>query len=282
MGNDIYGPALRSLKGAMPHMVRRIVLLLELGLVVLLAYQLALLAYEVLDKPQPQLQIIGNPSIEKSIAPDLEILKVFDPFYRQLSTPSAIQVGSNVPESTLRVDVFGLRATGDGQGTAIVQMQDGNQKLVHVGDTIANGVSLVGVFVDRLEITRSGVREAVFLRPRANRAVSQKAITPQPKAASSGNKPPEIVAMFTGLQLTPVRRNRRIVGFRLPSELPPVFQFAGLEAEDIILAVNRSPLTSHERLNELAEEIADAEHLNLEIERRGEKRQTVLRLKEIS
>ena len=276
MGNKIKGSALRSLTASKPRLMRISITLLELGLVLLLAYQLASLMFDAVEAPTRPDHASFEVQTEAAKAPDLAILSTFDPFFRQIAKVSEVPQGNVAPETTLRIEVFGLRSVGDGQGTAILKMQDSEQKLVQVGEEIANGVKLAGVFADRLEIIRAGVREAVFLRPQADRVATQRVITSSKSPAADGFKGETV---FSELQLTPVRRNRRIIGFRLPQILPPTLQLVGLEAEDILLSVNGSPLTSHERLEEMVEEVAGAHELSLEYERRGEQRRTVLRLK---
>ncbi|MEX0300377.1 MAG: type II secretion system protein N [Kordiimonas sp.] len=280
MGTDTYGPIRRSLNIATPRMMRLVVTLLELGLVTLLAYQLVVLFYKFVEEDT---QI--TPQLEHTVVTDAEVvgdhslLTSFDPFFRQISATPIAPGGEIAPESNLQIELFGLRAMGNGQGTAIVKMQDGDQKLVHVGDDVANGVKLSGVYADRLEINRSGIRETVFLRPQSARRSATGSGTMPVTADMRPVTNIAVADMLSNLKLSPVRRARRIVGFRLPANIPSALQLAGIEAEDILLTVNGLPLTSHERLQELAEETVGADQLNIEVERRGEKRQTILRLK---
>ncbi len=280
MGTNIYGPARRSLNIATPRLMRLAVILFELGLVVLIAYQFATLFYKFIGADKTALLPPQSVNLTADTeARDLSLLTSFDPFFRQISAAPIVPGGDIAPESSLGIELFGLRAMGGGQGTAIIKMQDDDQKLVHVGDDIAGGVQLSGVYADRLEINRAGIRETVFLRPQnARRGIAPTSATPV--TTNNGPVTNTVVAnLLSSLQLTPVRRDRRIIGFRLPGNLPPVLQMAGIEGQDILLTVNGLPLTSHERLQELAEETAGVDQLNLEVERRGEKRQTILRLK---
>lgn len=278
MGNDVHESGKINPRIAMPRVMRWGVLAIELAFVVLLAYLLAQLTFQALQDRGVQRLSVNDVAVEQLEKPDLAILSGFDPFFRQIAEAPVQMGGLVAPESTLKIDVFGLRATGDGEGTAIVKMQDNEQKLVRVGEEIASGVKLVGVFVDRLEISRGGVREAVFLRPQAARQARPIVAAKRSQTSASIAATSSLAAQLVALDLRPVRRNRRIIGFRLPESLPAAFRFAGLEPEDILLTVNGSPLASHERVAEIVEEAADASRLTIEVERRGEKRQLSLNL----
>lgn len=205
---------------------------------------------------------------------DISRLTSFDPFFR--ATPVVPQEGTmRAPESSLKLSLFGLRAMQDGQGSAIVKMEDADQKLVRVGDAIAPGIRLVGVYTDRLEISRAGTREAVYLRPKS--ATSAQAAAPRrpgaaPAPSGRDGKNTGLLASLTGLKLEPVRRERRIIGFRLPEDTPFLLTAMGLQAGDILTAANGSPLTSFERIAELSDELAGASRVELTLERRGEQR----------
>jgi len=298
MRNDGHGhkPVLAS-AGA-PKPVKGVILAIELGLVILLAYQLAQLTFTFLEEDTAA-PVAARPAAQASgQEADVSRLTGFDPFYRQIAAAEAPQQQTAIPESSLKIEVFGLRAGADGQGSAIVKMQgDDDQKLVRVGEPVSAGVTLVGVYADRLEVRRRGNREAVYLRPQSERGArasaptrpggtaSQRAASQprtnaqrpsQPRASASSSQSSyspaaaRITSAIKGLALTPVRRNSRIVGFRMPDAVPPMVAALGLEAGDILLKANGSSLASFERIAELGEELAGADRLELEIERRGQ------------
>lgn len=259
----------------------------ELTLVLILAYVAAGLVHQFLADSRP-LPNVSASSLSTAESTEKEgVYLRFDPFFRAVAEVE-VQPDQNtaLPESNLQMDVFGLRAERGGGGAAIVKLQDGDQKLVKVGENLAPGARLTGVYKDRLELNRGGRREAVYLTPEAARSpvVQQRAMpstqkitkvrTPvppvrRPEAASGVQK---ILQELKNLGLKPVRRNRRIIGFRMPEDLPQVAQLLGFEAGDILLSVNGEPVNSFERFAELEEELASARQLNVEIERRGEVR----------
>lgn len=277
MGMDVHEKVNKSRFVAAPKMAKLIVVAIELGLVLLIAYLLAQLSFQFMEDRRV-VSSAAPTSVARSEQADFSMLTQFDPFFRQVSrAPVSSQTSAAIPESSINLEVFGLRAVGGGEGTAIVKLQDGDQKLVRVGEQIGRGIQLAGVYVDRLEINRAGVREAIYLRPKNDRpSVTQQrpapsSTRPANQATGAGASSP-VIEQLMRLELEAVRRDRRIIGFRLPEVLPAEFRFVGLEAQDILLSVNGSPLASHERVQEMAEDVADASSLTIEVERRGERR----------
>lgn len=259
-----------------PRNMRVAVTCVELGLAALLAYFLAQFSFALLavdpplDRPLPTAQAS---SLSRS---NFDELTGFDPFFRDLQgLPVATQAA--VRESSLRLEVFGLRAEPDGRGTAIIKAQDGEQKLIRVGDRVAAGVTLAAVFPDRLEVNRAGIREAIYLRPQKERT----AISPTAPSTPATQKAASEMALqfdLSSFDLTPVRRERRVIGFQVPNPLPLPLMGSGLEADDILTHANGEPLVSFERLQEIGEDLSGARQLVLDIERRGERRNLTISL----
>ncbi|WP_408591860.1 type II secretion system protein N [Novosphingobium sp.] len=63
----------------------------------------------------------------------------------------------------------------DGKGSAIIAAADGVQQLYRPGDEVAPGVQLAAVAFDHVELSRSGLRELLYLDQSADRAVSPQA-----------------------------------------------------------------------------------------------------------
>ncbi|WP_262689878.1 type II secretion system protein N [Kordiimonas aestuarii] len=199
---------------------------------------------------------------------DYSALLSFDPFFRTLAD-GAPASSEAAPESSLKLALYGVRADGDGKGTAIITASGDAQKLVRIGDELTSGVSLSAVYADRIEVSRRGIREAVYLKPKGERGstIAPRPATAQTAATEGGEG---FLAALVTLDLAPVIREGRLVGFRIGDgaigALPGRFSF---EEGDILMAVNGSPLTSFERLGELPDEFARATSLTLEIERNG-------------
>ncbi len=245
------------------------IIFVELALVGLIAVLLAIFTLNRLAV-EPE-QLVPPPPIQRPAAvKDTSRLLSFDPFFRD-AVESNIQALAVLPESTLNIQVFGLRAGIDGSGTAIIKLQDGEQKLILVGDRIASGVELAAVYADRLELLRAGVKEAVYLRPQRERTATEAKPVQLMRGTNASGAETQLGPLLSSLELTPVRRDRRIIGFMLPEPTPLALLGTGLEGGDILTSVNGSQLSSFERLQEVSEALPLSPSLLLEIERRGQK-----------
>lgn len=260
-----------------PRNVRVLLVCVEFGFAGLAAFLVAQLVFQVMAVDPPTdgpIRATINESADSGL--DAAFLSGFDPFFKELQDAPAV-VETAIRESSLRLEVFGLRSEPGGRGTAIIKTQDGEQKLIRLGDRVAPGVTLAAVYPDRLEVNRAGVREAIYLRPQRERQAALLA-APSPPTAREPEGDPALSFDLSSIELAPVRRDRRIIGFRLPDPLPLMLMGSGLEAGDILTHANGEPLVSFERLREIGEDLSGARRLALEIERRGERRNLTISL----
>lgn len=266
-----HGNGRQAVQTAGPRSVRFGVLLCEVAATLALAYAAVKLTHDLME---PEARLAPITQVSATGAPesaDLSILTSFDPFFRAVSGPVAAP-DSAAPESALKLELYGMRGDGDGKGTAIVSNSgEAGQKLVRVGEEISVGVTLAGVYADRIEISRAGVREAIYLKPKGSRTATTSTPAPQPaprKVAATGGA--SFLTSLTKLKLEPVRRDGRLIGFRAGEGADATLLTTfGLERGDILTGVNGSPLTSFERFKELPDEFAGSGSLTLEIERNG-------------
>ena len=278
MNNDEYRPVGSLPRPALSRGTRAGILSVELILVGLITILLVNFTFEILT-PEPRHLPLAQSNQRDAATTDTSRLLTFDPFFRS-AVVAENRAQTILPESTLNIQVFGLRAAAGGSGSAIIKLQEGEQKLVQVGDKLAAGVELTAVYVDRLELLRAGSKEAVYLRPQEERPAVDQQVTALPSQRSGSDDARPIGLDFSTLSLVPVRRDRRIIGFRLPGKLPESLLAIGLEVEDILVRANGSPLSSFERLQEIVESLPVATYLVFEIERRGQLRELTVNLEE--
>lgn len=258
---------------------RALVMIVELLLIIILAYLVVNTFYAYIT-PRPDFTAAAQADASVKTASARQVsydtIVGFDPFYRE--TQTATPLSRAVPESSLDIVIAGLRANADGKGAAILDIQGNGQKLVSLGDEISPGIKLSQIFVDRIEINRRGVRETVYMTKPSGVVSSPQNNINTSKAALKGistepARSNDLSAVLTRIQLEPVRdgSSRRFKGFRVTEGTPqPLLLAAGLEVGDVILAVNGSPLTSFERMQELGEELQFETSITIDIERRGQ------------
>lgn len=131
----------------------------NLGHLLLLALALALLwfgwrALVALQQPEPQLAT-------SFAAPDdsaTRLLATTDPFF------PAEQATSDSPVTSLSLSLHGIRSdTATGRGSVILSGADGVQQVYAVGDTVADGVTLVAIAADHVQLNHQGTRESLWL-----------------------------------------------------------------------------------------------------------------------
>ncbi len=169
-------------------------------------------------------------------------LASFDPFFR-LQPAEAQAVVTSLP-----VKLFGVRVDmASGRGSAIIATPDGVQSSYAVGDAVMPGVILKQVAFDYVALERAGVVEKIFLdqsiaAPVAGRGTGM--VTAAPSTSMSPLQ--DLVAM------TPRMDGARVTGLTLtPKGDGSAFTAAGLQAGDILVAVNGTPVIDDNALARL-------------------------------
>ncbi len=166
--------------------------------------------------------------------------------------PQAIE-GSNAANallSTLRLS--GVRVGVDETlSSAYLSLDGGGERAFLVGDPIRDGVVLEEVRADRIFVSHNGTRSEILLaqapRTETSYALALMGRLPQPDAPQPGahdNGSPSIAmgAMATPFALASMgaaeQRDGRVVGWRVSESMPESARAAGLQAGDVVTAVN--------------------------------------------
>ena len=273
---------------------RRSIGIAETGLVLALAYIGANLAWTLAEPPAGMSRTGGAAQAAAYAAPDAGTdyrrLALIDPFHPALEAAAA-PVNSAVvaPETTLALKLVGVRAGADSRaGSAIIQTPNKRQALFTIDDEIVPGARVLGIYNDRVEISRTGIRESLFLDPERARRQQPK-ITPVAPALHASRAPGAQASALAALPITELdadpedifrmlRFKPRLSGatvdgfFVEAAGAQAVFAQAGFRPGDVVLAVNGTQLTSIERAAELGQRLKSADRLTIELERGGEKR----------
>lgn len=207
----------------------------------------------------------------------------------------------------LKLSLHGTVASDGGQdGYALIANANGLERSYRVGDSIQQGVTLQAVRADhvvldnegrneRLELPRQSLDAMPGVRPLDAGAASLSAGPSMPRAAAPppptqpvyvaprvaggrvdwqqvqsdlrGN-PDEVVAR---MQLEPAFEDGKMQGIRVGGGAGnPLASAAGLHPDDVVTAVNGTPLDSFARGQQLFDQLRDAQHVQLTVRRDGQ------------
>lgn len=174
--------------------------------------------------------------------------------------------------------LYGLRSDGAGGGSAIIGLADGRQVSVGVGEEVEPGLVLRGVGPDHVTLARgSSVSRLIFsdvplgVAPVPPPPPGPQTVTPTPAPAALAGASVDPARLMTQAGLRPRMRGARLDGFTVSGAGDPaVLRAAGLQAGDVILAVNGQPLDSVERIAALRGQLANSSGAELRYERDGQ------------
>jgi general secretion pathway protein C len=260
----------RQALAARPDRVRAGV---ELALALVLAVQLGRLILIAVEPAGPA-ATNTPPAALKPV--DYAVFQRFDAFFRtggQSSLAEASAAGSG------QMRLYGLRSDGAGGGSAIIGLADGRQVSVGVGEEVEPGLVLRGVGADHVTLARGGsVSRLVF----TDLPMGVAPVPPPPPGPQTVTPTPAVSVAPAGASIDPARllgqaglrprmRGARLDGFTVSGAGDAaVLRAAGLQAGDVILAVNGQPLDSLERIAALRSQLADSTGAELRIERDGQ------------
>ncbi|MFZ2236324.1 MAG: type II secretion system protein N [Dokdonella sp.] len=209
-----------------------------------------------------------------------------------------------LPASTLALALRGTVAERD-PTTGVAVIGDGqNERAYRVGDEIDTGVSLVEVHTDHVVISRDGTRESLILPREAAGAVQPGPIFDLSAANTSARKPatansattsastpvpytpPQLAngavdweksleqvrnnpAQFTQLA-APVIQDGKLLGMRVRGLDPATMTKLGLEAGDLVTAVNGIAIDSPKRAAEILASVQNAASVRVTVQRNGQ------------
>lgn len=193
-------------------------------------------------------------------------------------------------ESTLDLRIFGTRLNEAGQGVAIVKFGNRAQQVVRVGDSLDDGVRIIGITLDRIDLSRNGRLETVFIDPERKKrfelAARQQAATPQTgdqqPAPEGGNALAQLRAIFDLQPVFDPSSGNAPAAYKIgPNARSAMLDKIGLQINDIILKADNQSLNSFEKGRRLIARLIDRKALWLDIERDGERRKLLVELPDL-
>lgn len=267
---------------------------IEIGLTGALAILLGQTVWSVLDRPsasEREPAILGTSvSSDATLAPaeKYAILTASNPFTLKADLQATANIATlDAPETSLNLVLKGARAAGDQQGIAVIQLPDASQVRVQVGDDILDGVTLEYIFADRVTLKRDGAFENLYMRDiegepnvilRAGASgndveVARDVRTSQPKASVSRRGGVNRVAakdFWRGVEFRALNEAGVRKGYKVSARgTSGALQAAGFEPNDIIRAVNSTPI-SKINAEDLQRLMSADQPVRFEVERGGQ------------
>jgi len=268
-----FSTRVRGVWAARPDRVRSAV---EVALALLLAVQLGRLVW-IVAEPRDAAASMASSSTAVSPA-DPAVFQRFDAFFRtggQSSLAEASAAGSG------QMRLYGLRSDGSGGGSAIIGLADGRQVSVGVGEEVEPGLILRGVGPDYVTLARgASLSRLIFsdvpvgVAPVPPPPPGPQTVTPPPPSPAPAVTPTaasvDPARLITQSGLRPRMRGLRLDGFTVSaSGDAALLRAAGLQAGDVILAINGQSLDSLERIAALRGQLANSSGAELRYERDG-------------
>ena len=268
-----FSTRVRGVWAARPDRVRSAV---EVALALLLAVQLGRLVWMVAE-PRDAAASMASSSTAVSPA-DPAVFQRFDAFFRtggQSSLAEASAAGSG------QMRLYGLRSDGSGGGSAIIGLADGRQVSVGVGEEVEPGLILRGVGPDYVTLARGASLSRLIF---SDVPVGVAPVPPPPPGPQTVTPPPpppppavtptaasvDPAQLIAQAGLRPRMRGLRLDGFTVSaSGDAALLRAAGLQAGDVILAINGQSLDSLERIAALRGQLANSSGAELRYERDG-------------
>ncbi|MBK8164160.1 MAG: type II secretion system protein GspC [Gammaproteobacteria bacterium] len=277
---------------------RRIIILVQVALVLLLAATLAGLTWRLIPAPAPNLapppEAFGGAAARRNDAGpgimwDLAKWHLFG----EKPVASEIPSVESLPETQLNLTLSGVVASGSMTGGgAIIAAPGGVEAFYPVNSQLPGGAVLKEVHPDRVVLERNGRLETLRLPKEGLGNVSGEqpeasgGQATQSRAANRGGAGPAAVpanlrefrdmvlsdpqSAGSLVQINPKSADGRFVGYELqPGQDAALFARAGLSPGDIVTSVNGVKLDSPAKALSLLRGLTSAEEVRLEIERGG-------------
>jgi general secretion pathway protein C len=285
-------PYLQLLQG---RAVERAAGIINLALVLFIAWSLARLTWSLW--PMPQSEISPLPPLAQSSGKDpadaatrLAELHLFGEAKEQELSPDT---ALTAPETQLKLTLSGLLSADDKlTARAIIAGPDGEEKPYAVGDTLPGNATLHQILVDRVILKSGGKFETLRLPEDSSGVAPTPGMAgmvpvPGPAAMPGGNNLQQYrqqilnnpAKLFDLVQVVPISQNGVFQGFRLgPGRDPRMLQRFGLQPGDMVTQVNGIALDDPAKGAQALQSIATATSINLTVKRGGTEQNVTVHL----
>jgi len=252
----------------------------------------------LLNNEPPQAATLVSSSPRNTEPESLQELLRF-PLMQPAPDPAAESSAStDAPETSLNLKLVGVMYSTDSkQARAIIESEKEGSRSYSTHERVTDKAEIYRIEPDRIILLHAGRQEALLLDPERNSAGVQADTGRQPaespgndrsstdaQAASSQNSPdvPKKTAdIMRDFSATPVMEEGELVGFRLKAvRNPEIMDELGIDPNDVITAVNGTPLNSQGRIMVLYDKLKKQKEFELTLNNGGNSRTVVVNLDE--
>lgn len=195
-------------------------------------------------------------------------------------SPAAAAGVGPAPPTSLGLVLVGVFAREEPEGgRAIIGESAASARLHAVGATLPGGARLLEVYGDRVILGVGGARETLFMPRTATPGLSTGTAAVPPLAAADPGPAQPMPPSMTGAMPDPnqlvrwqaILKDGRIAGVRVyPGERAELFRRAGLQAGDLVVEINGTPVASETGAAQFAQTLAASPSSTLRVERGGQ------------
>lgn len=195
-------------------------------------------------------------------------------------SPAAAAGVGPAPPTSLGLVLVGVFAREEPEGgRAIIGESAASARLHAVGATLPGGARLLEVYGDRVILGVGGARETLFMPRTATPGLSTGTAAVPPLAAADQGPAQPMPPSTTGAMPDPnqlvrwqaILKDGRIAGVRVyPGERAELFRRAGLQAGDLVVEINGTPVASETGAAQFAQTLAASPSSTLRVERGGQ------------
>jgi general secretion pathway protein C len=267
-------------------LVERTARYLTVVIVLLIAHSLAQLTWLLLPSPSHPDPLTPGTDVLKPLPPQPALSASQITQLDLFGTPLRKQVVSDTPikapETNLNVKLKGVLYSSDPKNAvAIVATADGMEDIYGIDSQVPGGAKIQQIYADRVILLRNNHHEMLRLPQEEGVAVGTQSDSSFRAVQGTEALPPSLRqvrdtllghpgALADVVQAVPVQEGGTFTGFRVhPGRDRTLFQRLGLQAGDVVVAVNGVTLDDPIRGLEVLRELAEAEELNLTLLRGG-------------
>jgi general secretion pathway protein C len=262
-------------------------------LVVLVAAQAADLTWRLIPVPESAIKTPQQQTQTPVVTPNaknqqsgLETVANLHLFGNAGAVKAVKQIQQDAPVTRLNLTLHGVFVEEDPeQGAAIIGTSGSTQKYYKVGASVMSGVTLQGVFTDRVVLLRNGQSE-VLRFPKVPTVSSKSNSSSSARTSTSPQEAPVNAASLSGyrevfqkqplkifehVRFVPVRSREGLKGYRvLPQKNRELYNKLGIRPSDLVTAVNGVTLTDDKEAMKLIDMLKDASTIQVDIVRNGQ------------